>query len=110
MKTATRSALTLSACLLAGLSAPAFAAHADGEVATKIVRFKDLDLSTAGGAKVLYDRIAAAAREVCRGEMHQLARKCRMRALDAAVSGVGSPLLSSIHRSTIERVEEVVRR
>jgi UrcA family protein len=96
--------------LLAGLSAPAFGTHPDGDVATKTVRFKDLDLSTAEGAQTLYDRIASAAREVCRGEMYRLARKCRMRALDEAVSGVGSPLLSSIHRSTIERVEEVVRR
>jgi len=110
MKTATRSALTLSACLLIGLSAPALGAPHDSEVATKTVRFNDLDLSTADGAQTLYNRIAAAAREVCRGETYQFARKCRMRALEEAVSGVGSSLLSSIHRSTIERVEEVVRR
>ena len=110
MKTVTRSALTLCACLLIGLSAPALGAPRDSDVATKTVRFKDLDLSTSDGAQTLYDRLAAAAREVCRGEMYRFARKCRMRALAEAVSGVGSPLLSSIHRSTIERVEEVVRR
>jgi len=95
---------------LIGMSGTALGAPHDREVATKTVRFNDLDLSTVDGAQALYDRIAVAAREVCRGEMYRFARKCRMRALDEAVSGVGSPLLSSIHRSTIERVEEVVRR
>jgi UrcA family protein len=111
MKTSTRSVLALSAALLIGLPAAALGApHFDGEVASKTVRFKDLDLSTAAGAQTLYERIAAAARFVCRGEHYTLARECRVRAVADAVGGVGSPLLSSIHRSTIERVEEVVRR
>ena len=112
MKTSIRSALALSTCLLLGMSSTAALAapHRVAAVATKTVRFKDLDIATADGAQALYERIAAAARFVCRGESYQLVRACRSGAVDAAVGGVGSALLSSIHRSTVERVEEVVRR
>jgi UrcA family protein len=81
-----------------------------GDVATKVVRFKDLDLSTAEGAQTLYERISAAARSVCRDAGAREVRKCRARAIDAAVRAVGRPLLSSVHRSAVDRVEEVVRR
>jgi UrcA family protein len=93
-------------------SAAAFAAAPSrvGEVATKTVRFADLDLSTADGAQALYERIVTAARSVCRDADSRVVRECRARAVAEAVRGVGSPLLSAAHRSTIERVEEVVRR
>ena len=109
MKTSTRSALALSVCLLLG-SATAFGATIRDGVVTETVRFKDLDISTAGGAQALYGRIVAAARRVCRDEPYMFARNCRAKAVDGAVTGVGSPLLSSIHRSAVERVEEVVLR
>jgi UrcA family protein len=96
---------------LAGWSAPTLgAASRVGEVATRVVKFKDLDLSTAIGAQALYGRIVSAARFVCRDSLYLATYECRARAVDDAVKGVGSPLLSSIHRSTVERVEEVVRR
>jgi UrcA family protein len=82
----------------------------DGEARTKVVRLDDLDLNTAAGAQTLYDRIAAAARIVCRGPYHAQVRKCRARALADAVSTVGNPLLTSIHHSSAGGVEEVVRR
>lgn len=111
MKMATRSALVLSACVLLGWSGSAFGAanHVDG-FATKTVKFKDLDISKADGAHALYGRIGAAAREVCRAEYYTTVRSCRAQAVDQAVQRVGSPLLSSIHRSEVERVEEVVLR
>ncbi len=111
MKTSARSAVILSAALLLGWSAETLAAPSRvGEVATKTVKFADLDISTAHGAQTLYERIVVAARSVCWDTEARLARDCRARAIADAVSRVGSPLLSAAHRSTIERVEEVVRR
>jgi UrcA family protein len=111
MKTSGRSILVVSTLVLFGWTAATVAAPSRAnDVATKTVRFGDLDLSTALGAERLYERIAAAARIVCRGAPHGAVRECRTRAVDDAVSGVGSPLLSSIHRSTANGVEEVVRR
>jgi UrcA family protein len=79
-------------------------------VVSKTVKFKDLDISKADGAQALYGRISAAAHAVCRMEPYMLVRRCRDRAIDDAVHGVGSALLSSIHRSAVESVEEVVLR
>ena len=107
---ATRSALALSACLLLGWSGSALGADSVDGFATKTVKFKDLDISKADGARALYGRIGAAAREVCRAEFYATARSCRSQAVDQAVQHVGSPILSSIHRSEVERVEEVVLR
>ena len=111
MKTTSRSVLVLSALALLGSSATTLAAPSRvGEIATKVVRFKDLDLSTADGAQKLYERITTAARIVCRGAEVREKRECRARAVDDAVRAVGRPLLSSVHRSTLDRVEEVVLR
>jgi UrcA family protein len=111
MKAPARSIFVLSTLLLFGAAATALAAPSrTGDLATKVVRFNDLDLSTAHGAQKLYERISAAARIVCRGAPYSAVRACRSRAVDDAVSVVGSSLLSSIHRSTADRVEEVVLR
>ena len=111
MKTTARSVLALSTLVLLGWSATTLAApRHDDDVATKVVRFKDLDLSTAVGAETLYERIEAAARFVCRGAPYMEARDCRARAVEEAVNAVGSPLLSSVHRSTAGRVAEVALR
>lgn len=104
-------ALSTGAVLALATAMPAVAAPVlDREVVSKIVRFKDLDLATAPGAEALYGRIVSAARAVCREQMHGLHVDCRTRAVDDAVRDVGSPLLSSIHRSMTEKVEEVVNR
>jgi UrcA family protein len=111
MKIAARSVLALSAALLLGCSTAALAAPSRvGEVATKTVKFADLDISTAEGAEALYERIVAAARSVCRDSDSRVSRECRARAVADAVRGVATPLLSAAHRSAIERVEGVVRR
>jgi UrcA family protein len=111
VKTSARFAVILSTALLLGWSAVTFGAPTRaGDVATKTVTFADLDISTADGAQALYERIATAARSVCRGEEIRFAHACRTRAIADAVKDVGSPLLSAMHRSTMERVEEVVRR
>ena len=111
MKIPARSAAALSACLLLAWSASAYGADgSDAAVVARTVKFKDLDISKAEGAQALYGRISAAARDVCRAEPYNFVRGCRARAVDDAVTGVGSPLLMSIHRSAVERVEEVVLR
>jgi len=110
VKTTSRSVLALSTLALLGWSATTLAAPSRvGEVATKVVRFKDLDLSTAEGAQTLYERITFAARVVCRDAGVTETRDCRARAVDDAVRAVGRPLLSSVHRSTVDREEVVLR-
>jgi hypothetical protein len=47
---------------------------------------------------------------VCREQPHAAVRNCRARAIDDTVNVIGSALLTSIHRSTLQRVERVVRR
>ena len=85
MKTTSRSVLALSTLALLGWSATTLAAPSHvGEVATKVVRFKDLDLSTAEGAQTLYERIAMAARFVCRDAGSLEVRECRARATSMA--------------------------
>ncbi len=84
-------------CLLNG---PAKAA--DPDVPTKAVKFQDLDISKPAGAKVLYRRIRAAAKEVCPetrdNEFWIIAARnaCIDRAIDDAVKQVDSPLLTSL--------------
>lgn len=107
----TRSVPALTALLALGASIAAHAApNAPDAFATKTVRFHRSELATASGAQALYERIAAAARIVCRNEPYASVRECRARAVDDAVRAVDSPLLSSIHGSAANRVEEVVLR
>lgn len=113
MSVSARSLFPLAAGVAFALAAAApvsAATVADRAFVSKVVRFKDLDIATARGAEALYERIVSAARDVCREETYSLARSCRTRAVTGAVDGVGSPLLSSIHRSMTENVEEVVQR
>jgi UrcA family protein len=111
MKTSTRLAVTLSTLsMLAGATAALAAPSADTEIVTKVVRFKDLDLATGTGAQTLYERISAAARVVCRGAPLGAVRECRLRAVDDAVRTIGSPLLSSVHRSVSDGVAGVALR
>ena len=110
MKVSTRFGLVLSSALLIGSVSALAAPTPVGEIATKTVKFADLDISTAAGAEALYERIKRAASVVCRDAGLSLVVECQTKAIADAVSGVGSPLLSSVHRSTIDRVEEVVRR
>jgi len=105
MKTA-RYFLALSTLMLLG---SANAADRVGDVPTKTVSFRDLDLTTANGAQALYDRLETAAREVCRGTEFADFDACRARAIDEAVKHVGSPLLSAANRSARDREELALR-
>lgn len=111
MKLPARSVLAFTTLLALGSSIAAHAAPSSvGAFATKTVRFHRSELASAAGAQALYERISAAARVVCRSEAFAAIRECRARAVDDAVRAVDSPLLSSIHGSAFERVEEVVLR
>lgn len=72
------------------------------ELASKTVRFNDLNVATTAGANVLYGRIRAAARDVCaqsigsdpieRAAMYA----CIAKAIDAAVKKVDAPALTAL--------------
>jgi UrcA family protein len=78
-------------------------AGADGlSPPTKTVKFDDLNITTAAGAKVLYRRIQTAAVEVCPAQMsyslrmEQAQRACVDHAIDNAVRKVNSPALTEL--------------
>jgi UrcA family protein len=72
------------------------------DVPHKTVKFNDLDITTPEGAKVLYKRITAAAREVCDVSigsdpiLRAGAKVCIDQAVDNAVRGVNAPMLTSL--------------
>ena len=104
MKTLVRSTTGLIAAVSLTMTATAFAASLDSSssvnpVASKIVRFADLDMSKPAGAETLYSRIKAAARTVCRGTAEPFMSECRAEAVEDAVVGVGNPLLTETHRA-----------
>ena len=72
------------------------------DVPHKTVKFADLNITTQAGAKVLYQRIRAAAQEVCAlsvGKdpiLRSAAHGCIETAIDKAVKGVDSPVLTSL--------------
>jgi UrcA family protein len=75
---------------------------ADDALPSKRVSYADLDISKPAGAKVLYSRIAAAARQVCAlsgykdlGAMQRV-NGCVDRAINNAVKEVDSPALSAL--------------
>jgi UrcA family protein len=79
------------------------AAAAQEPSLTRTVGYADLNISQVAGAKVLYRRIEAAARQVCpiddprnlsARRMHD---SCVKQAVDDAVKCVNSPMLSSLH-------------
>jgi UrcA family protein len=82
-------------------SAVSTAAEAE-DVPSKIVKFNDLDITKADGAKVLYKRIRAAARDVCELSsstdpiMSMSNKVCIDTAIDKAVRKVNAPMLTNL--------------
>jgi UrcA family protein len=70
------------------------------DVPSKVVKFSDLDITTPNGAKVLYQRIRAAAQDVCDvsigGDpiMRVGTKVCIDKAIDSAVKRVNAPMLT----------------
>jgi UrcA family protein len=98
---------TMSAFLLSatfGLSAPGFGQSPNSPVPSSIVRYGDLDLSTAAGIHTLYDRIQNAAWHVCEQMMldHSPTSeiesvKCRKSLVTSTVANVNRPALTALH-------------
>jgi UrcA family protein len=92
-------ALTLSALQATALQTT----RADAGPPSQKVNYADLDISKPAGAKVLYSRIVAAAKQVCvfdgysrdMAAMHWM-QVCTDRAIDNAVRDVDSPALSAL--------------
>lgn len=66
------------------------------------VKYNDLNLETLAGARTLYGRISAAARNVCGYEGRSFTDQafwngCYRGAIADAVAKVGSPLLTAVH-------------
>jgi UrcA family protein len=79
---------------------PAWSATPAGHSVT--VSFRDLDISTPEGAKVLYRRIQAAANQVCDypgadAIEHAVRGVCYRTAIADAVAKVNSPILTAVH-------------
>lgn len=78
------------------------------DVPSKTVRFSDLNITNSDGAKVLYSRIRAAARDVCElsvgtDPIERLAIKgCIEKAVDKAVKDVNEPMLTYLRFGSTE--------
>jgi UrcA family protein len=70
------------------------------DVPSKTVRFNDLDITKSDGAKILYSRIRAAARDVCESStgtdpfLRVAIKGCIEKAVDKAVKDVNAPMLT----------------
>ncbi len=102
-------AAILAGCLLAGSLGAARAATPTNEVPSVVVSYRDLDLSTAAGARVLYKRISMAARQTCpfvdNINLAQLAKSkaCRDAAIERAVNAVNSTQLAALQAEHMKR-------
>jgi UrcA family protein len=102
---------SLQAVLLAAVFCVAAVAAADDAAETRsvTVRYGDLNLSSETGVEQLYDRIRAAARDVCGSpremmplQVRQQRTQCANVAVAAAVKQVNNRILTAMHggRST----------
>ncbi|MDE2050905.1 MAG: UrcA family protein [Gammaproteobacteria bacterium] len=97
---------SLAAASLPFLTSPCQAAAPTTaeEPAAITVRFGDLNLHSRAGIDVLYQRIAAAARDVCGGDTNtrsladwSQSRLCRQQSIARAVATVGIPELLAVY-------------
>ena len=96
---------------VAGLvaSVTGFAATADADVPSVAVRYDDLNLATSAGVNKLYQRISAAARQVCPDvysrdpHVSMAGQHCQAAAVAKAVGEVNSPSLASLHAARVSR-------
>jgi UrcA family protein len=108
----------LLAILLGSLSAcaDAYAASPDYEVATRRVKYGDLDLARSAGAATLYSRIRDAARDVCEPSISSgardsilLARSCMEQSIARAVADVNAPTLTSYYLTKTKQAITLAR-
>ena len=111
-----RSQSVIRCLALAGFLGPLAAQSAptvttvDANIASRIVRFGDLNLENHAGVVVLYSRIKSAAEEVCKpaffrtSDIYLRLQRCEARAIERAVLDVGSPQLTTFHMSKTHTV------
>jgi UrcA family protein len=98
-------ALAALACITGSPRADAQSA----EPLTQTVSFRDLDLTSEQGARILYVRLQHAAREVCTPfESLDLTRRrtwqsCVDNALGTAVTQLNNPLVAALHNTRVTR-------
>jgi len=97
------------ATILASQGAIAATVEPHYEVAQRIVRFADLDITGSAGAATLYARITTAARAVCEPSLSSQelgfssqTRQCQEQAIERAVTDVKAPALTSYHLTRIK--------
>jgi UrcA family protein len=91
--------IVASAAIAWGGSNAAQAGEPDNTVAHKMVSFKDLNIQTPEGAKILYHRIRVAAADVCGDSdaiMREAVHMCVETAIDNAVKKVNAPYLTAL--------------
>jgi UrcA family protein len=108
MGTVTKWISSLTVATVMSLTAVASAAAAD-DAAAKTVKAWDLDLAKRSDMEMLYERVRAAATDVCLAETQRLYRTTRVRApmswrkrceqdaVDAAIRGIANPGLAAMH-------------
>ena len=93
------------ALLIVGASGAASAAAFADEAPTATVKYGDLNLATTQGNSALYERIMAAARQVCNSrnvdirdlQRFRAAEMCEAHAITQAVNSVHSPELAALN-------------
>jgi UrcA family protein len=125
MNTSTRQTIALTWLVsLAGIAATAvvicllsiplaWSATPDGHSVT--VSFRDLDLSSTEGARTLYRRIQAAAKQVCGYAgadfiEQSIWKSCYHNAVSEAVGKVNSPLLTAVHTGRPAEMTAMLRK
>ena len=94
-------AVTALGALLASVSADVVADNGGAGNPTVTVRYSDLNLDTAAGTHVLYQRLKAASRQVCRAlegrelDRYPAWRSCYDQALADAMAQVDAPQLTT---------------
>jgi UrcA family protein len=97
-------AVALAGCALGATSALQAAEPAAPSV---VVTYTDLDLATDSGNQALYQRIAAAAKQVCPAEVTRdlkqftSSRACQAAAIRQAVDEVSSPRLAAVRAAHV---------
>lgn len=107
--------LTLAA-FLSCLAATSAAASSSYDVATRTVRFRDLNLNNRNDVVTLYARIKAAAIEVCeRTDSRSIVtlfaeRHCKEQAISRAVADVQSSQLMTFHMAMTDQLDAQLNR
>jgi len=104
--------VTLALTSFTMLSSATQAAEPSDTLPHQVVSFKDLNLNSAEGVTVLYERIRSAAKGVCGGvDVRDLravhaAKDCMEKAESRAILAVNSPMLTKLSLAKTGRTEK----